>query len=105
MNQIQQGDVCLERIDSIPENSIEVKRKDKGLILAEGEHTGHCHRIEEKDIAWLYEKNGILYVKALEDCELKHEEHRTITIPKGNWKVGIVREYDYFLEMVRQVRD
>ena len=105
MNQIQQGDVCLERIDTIPENAKEKKESEYGYILAEGEVTGHKHHIQDTQKAKFYEVDGVLFVKALEPVELQHEEHKTITIPKGNWQVGIVKEYDYFKDMEREVKD
>ena len=40
-----------------------------------------------------------------EDCELYHEEHKTIVIPKGYYKKDIVMEYDHFLEESREVID
>lgn len=35
----------------------------------------------------------------------KHEEHKPVSLGKGIWKVGIVREYDPFEEEARKVRD
>lgn len=103
--QIQQGDVCLESVGEIPDEARLKKASERGYILAFGEHTGHAHCIPETKKAEFYEIDGVLFVKALEPVELQHEEHSTVTIPRGNWKVGIVREYDYFLEMSRQVQD
>jgi hypothetical protein len=36
---------------------------------------------------------------------LTHEEHKPLTVPTGVYKVGRVREYDYFAEMERRVVD
>ena len=107
MKFIQQGDVLLKKIDSLPEGSKIKNASDKGYVLAEGESTGHAHRITEiaSDICRLYEKDGVLYVKALNSVNLTHEEHKQVTIPEGIWEVGIVREYDHFLEEARNVKD
>ncbi len=102
---LQQGDVLLERIKELPEG---VKKK-KGFVLAEGEVTGHAHKIDltkiKSDLVSLYEKDGILYVKANADVPLIHEEHGTVEIKKGIYKVRKVQEYDHFLEESREVRD
>ena len=104
-NQIQQGDVTLERVESIPSKAKPKAATKRGYVLAEGEHTGHAHCIEKTSKAEFYEVDGVLYVKAKEPVELTHEEHKTITVPKGNWKIGIVREFDHFAQMERQVKD
>lgn len=96
---LQQGDVILERIE-------EVKGEKLGhLVLAEGEVTGHAHVITEGE-AELYEDNGTLYLWVnSENALLTHEEHKTIEVPKGNWKIRKVREYDHFAEEARNVKD
>ena len=44
-NQLQQGDVILEAVDSLPQGIVEVPSEMRGLVLARGEHTGHAHCI------------------------------------------------------------
>ena len=84
---IRQGDVILKVV-----NRIEGRRLSH-LTLAEGEVTGHSHRIADGK-AELYEKDGTLYLKVLsETATLIHEEHKAIDIPQGNWMVRIQREY------------
>jgi hypothetical protein len=104
---LQQGDVLIKRVNSLPSKAIAKKPTPKGYVLAEGEHTGHAHRIAniETDICELYEKDGVLYIKANNPCNLTHEEHKQITIPEGIWEIGIVKEYDHFLEEARNVED
>ncbi|MEM8677381.1 MAG: hypothetical protein AAGF83_26505 [Cyanobacteria bacterium P01_G01_bin.67] len=85
---IRQGDVILKAISSIK------GQKLTHLTLAEGEVTGHSHRIADGQ-AELYEKDGILYLKVLSStAKLIHEEHQAIDIPQGNWMVRIQREYE-----------
>lgn len=104
MDQIQQGDVILKRIDSLPLGIGEVKRKNKAIVLAEGEATGHAHRIFDVD-AMFYEKDGKFYLKNDTPVTLGHEEHKAITIEPGIWEVGQVREKDWLSGMVRKVVD
>jgi hypothetical protein len=100
----QQGDVIIRSTESIPDGAVRVKRTLKGLVLAEGEATGHAHKIEE-DGAELYEKDGILYIKVEKPVQVKHEEHKPITLAEGIYRVGNVREYDPFKEEARRIVD
>ena len=100
---VVQGDVFFKKSRKIPEGALRIDRKNRGYVIAEGEATGHAHVIKE-DVE-LYEKNGTLYLKTASNVDVVHEEHRPVTLSKGVWKVGIVREYDPFLEEIRGVRD
>ncbi len=87
MQPIRQGDVILT-----PTNEI-LGEKLPHVILAEGEVTGHSHRISEGR-AELYERDGILYLLVLSrTATLRHEEHHAVAIPRGKWTVRIQREY------------
>jgi hypothetical protein len=87
MRPIRQGDVILLPIKNI------AGKKLSHLILAEGEVTGHSHRISQGK-AELYEHEGILYLRVLTwTATLEHEEHHALDIPQGNWMVRIQREY------------
>jgi len=102
--QIQQGDTLYKSIEVLPDGCTEVKRKKETIIIAEGEHTGHAHRIFDVD-AFLYELNGKLYLKNEKMVTVKHEEHAPVTIPPGTWEIGIVREKDWLSGMVNPVVD
>ena len=98
----QQGDVLLESVKIDP--SYEKFHDSAGIILAEGETTGHMHRVKER--AELYrDKNGQFYLSAHGPVTITHEEHKPITIPGGFYKVGIVQEYDYIEMQSRKVQD
>jgi len=95
----QQGDVLIKKT-----NSVKGKKLDH-LTLAKGEATGHHHTIT-KGTAELYEKKGTLYLKVLSDeAELTHQEHKKINLPRGEYEINIVREYDHFAEEARKVLD
>lgn len=88
MQPIRQGDVIL-----LPVPQSEGK-KQSHLTLAEGEVTGHKHRIAEGQ-AQLYEKDGTLYLRVIsETALLTHEEHKAISIPQSDWTIRIQREYE-----------
>lgn len=95
----QQGDVLIKKVKAVK------GKKLNHLTLAEGEATGHHHTITKGD-AELYEHEGTLFVKAKSDeVELTHQEHKTVTLPKGDYEIGIVKEYDHFAEEARRVAD
>lgn len=88
MQPIRQGDVILQPTKGFKGEKL------PHLTLAEGEVTGHSHRITEGE-AQLYEKEGILYLRVLSPkAVLTHEEHKAVEIPQGNWMVRIQREYE-----------
>lgn len=89
MQPMRQGDVIL-----LPASDSEVGKKLPHLTLAEGEVTGHRHRISAGQ-AELYEKDGTLYLRVFsEQATLTHEEHQAIAIPQGTWMIRIQREYE-----------
>jgi hypothetical protein len=84
----RQGDVLIISSDTSVTGT-----KLPHLTLAEGEVTGHRHRISNGD-AELLERDGVLYLKVLSPTALlTHEEHAEVTIPQGNWEIRIQREY------------
>ena len=85
---IRQGDVLI-----IPSETPAKGTKLPHLTLAEGEMTGHRHRISHGE-AELFERDGVLYLRVVSPTAiLTHEEHAEVTIPQGNWKIRIQREY------------
>lgn len=81
------GDVQVIKVKEIPKDAVKLKRKE----LAYGEKTGHSHRV---DVGELFErKNGELYLKVEKLSKLSHEEHKTITLEPGIYRVGIKRQY------------
>ena len=88
MKPIRQGDVIL-----IPVQQVEGKKLGH-LTLAEGEVTGHIHRISQGE-AQLYTDDSQLYLSIFSTkAVLSHEEHDSVRISQGNWIVRIQREYE-----------
>jgi len=104
---MQQGDVLLQQVERLPAGVIRSPRQGK-LVLARGENTGHSHAIEsEKASLWLLTKDGVteLYLEVREPVVIEHDEHKPLPVPAGVYRVGRVKEYDYFAEMERQIID
>lgn len=86
----RQGDVLIDRIEAVPEGAVE--RPD--VILAEGEVTGHMHRVQVPETAQLWELGGVLYMKVVApSATIVHDEHKAITLPEGTYRVWKQREY------------
>lgn len=106
MDLYRQGDVLLVAIEAAPQNAETVKRTKRGLVLAEGEATGHAHVITDEaaelvtadEAAELY-----LLVHGTEAVELTHDEHATVLVPPGTYEVRRQREYQP--DAIRQVVD
>lgn len=95
MQPIRQGDVILLPVQPTANgiSPAQLGKKLPHLTLAEGEVTGHKHRISEGQ-AELYEKDGTLYLRVLsKTAVLTHEEHHPIQVPQGSWMLRIQREY------------
>ena len=102
-DQQAQGDVLLQYISKLPEGCKEVPRIDGRIVVMHGEG-GHTHVITDVD-AMFHEKDGKFYLEVTAPVALVHEEHHTQIVEPGIWEIGQVREYDYFQEMERTVRD
>jgi hypothetical protein len=102
--QKQQGDVNIESCDSIPKDAKPLPLENGLYVIARGETTGHKHALEADGVE-VYEKDGLMYVKVSREVQLKHEEHKPVTIPRGTFKMWGVREYDHAKEEARRVQD
>ena len=105
--QWQQGDVIGELVPVVPAGCKAIKDK-RGAVLAEGEITGHYHAVEDTEGVELLEapdRSRFLVVAQGSRAVLTHQEHKPVTIPPGRYRIGQVREKDWFQDMVRTVRD
>jgi len=100
MKLYRQGDVAIRKVRSIPGQTT---RRESG-ILAFGEVTGHCHKVDNLELAEVLEVGGDLYLRVSEDgVRIVHDEHSAIALPAGNYEVTIQREYSP--EAIRNVAD
>lgn len=104
---IRQGDVVLIPIDTLPPGKLvkQARRPGLGLVLAEGEVTGHHHAIATRNCdLHATEESGVtvLEVRAAM-AALTHDEHATVAIPSGFYRAVIKRQYSP--EAIRRVQD
>lgn len=100
--QYRHGDVFLQRIERLPEAAKRTARKGD-VILAEGEVTGHAHRIATPGVR-LWSAGEQRYITVPEGgAALTHEEHARIDLPAGTYEV--IRQREYSPEAIRNVAD
>jgi hypothetical protein len=73
-------------------------------VLAEGEVTGHAHRIDAP-IDVFEAADGTRIFENSSPVTVRHEEHGAVEIPAGEHISGIVVEYDHFAEEAKNVQD
>ena len=103
----RQGDVLIIPIKSIPKTPLKpVERENSRLVLAHGEATGHAHAIKD-DRAALFRDVKLaavfMHVSGTDTVLLEHDEHDTIAIPPGSYRV--IRQREYSPEEIRNVAD
>lgn len=93
---IRQGDVMIRSVASLPEGVQEKRRAARGIVLAEGEVTGHAHAITSEGVAWYTQPDNPLlqWVVVEEAAVVTHEEHAPVTLPSGVYVVDIQVQYE-----------
>ena len=95
-----QGDLLLERVADIVPSGI-IEENIEGMVLAEGEESGHRHAIRERvtrfrDERLAHDIPAGLYLGHVqvssEHALLTHEEHAPLTLPRGTYRVRRQRE-------------
>lgn len=94
----RQGDVLLVPVSAaeVPATAVPAPRDRSGrMILARGEATGHAHVIVGPDVMLLADRDDIdrLFIKIVSRARVVHEEHGTISVPAGDYRVIRQREY------------
>jgi hypothetical protein len=97
----RQGDVLVIPCDSIPTHL----KHTKVCRLAWGEVTGHHHTIHDGAIGYASDVDALVdYIEVTSPvADLTHQEHSTIPIPTGTYKV--VKQVEYTPVELRNVRD
>ncbi len=103
MIQFCQGDVMIQKVASKPKTKV-LPLHNGAIVLAFGEVTGHSHKIDNPAGCALLEPlertadDEILNVRFLEIMEssgvdIVHEEHDTIHLDPGIYRISLQREY------------
>jgi hypothetical protein len=85
---VRHGDLLIRSIDSVPKDAKRLTHR----VLAEGEVTGHSHRLTSGVVLEAPDKSR-RYARLAQPALVTHEEHAHIELPAGNYEVVYQREY------------
>ncbi|HEY0989577.1 MAG TPA: hypothetical protein VGD80_21055 [Kofleriaceae bacterium] len=90
---VRQGDILLVLVDAAAVlGARAVPREGDGVVIAHGEATGHRHRIVSRD-AELCARGEEQFLRVRAPVDLIHEEHSSIELRPGVYKIVRQREY------------
>ena len=93
------GDLLIKQVKKIPEYAQQLSTN----IIAHGEN-GNTHKIQGSHQIYETPDKQIL-LEAKQDVSLKHEEHSTLKIEKGNYVIVHEREHNPFKGIEQEVID
>jgi len=100
----RQGDVLIERINTRPDGLKLVAREHGRVVLAHGEVTGHAHSIGDAHAELWRDDAGVTVLEVRDAvAALTHDEHATIALQPGYYRV--TRQREYHEEAPRNVAD
>jgi len=100
--QYRQGDVLLVQVDSLPPDAGLEDKSSSDIVLAYGEVTGHAH-VVDASAASLYNSQGEHFLEVVAATALSHQEHASIVLEPGVYRV--VRQREYTPQETRRVQD
>lgn len=101
MNLYRHGDLLLRPTKETVRGTLKTEH-----VLAYGEVTGHRHLLRTKEAGIrVQELPTKTLLQLIFPGTLTHEEHKTLTIPAGNYELVREREFDPFESLIRQVAD
>jgi hypothetical protein len=99
-----QGDILLELVGDVTPDALLPNDPDGAAVLARGELTGHRHAFYEGGVALFRDDTRArdlppaLYIGHVKVsapmAELRHEEHASILLPAGTYRVRRQREWE-----------
>ena len=103
------GDLLITRVNALPSGLVQINPK----TIAEGEISGHKHRLVGNAnvcVNWEEKHRSIndyheVWFKAFNKIKVIHEEHKTLELPKGVYKVTKERQFDPFQGITQKVVD
>jgi len=118
---LRHGDVSFHYLKEIDKSKLdEIETQGNEFVIAEGEATGHIHRIKVKDRTTknpfkIYkDESGKMILEVLSDgVEIEHwnkltnkpAEHKTLTFSKGYYLIEHEERYNPFTEELEKVID
>lgn len=92
----RQGDILFEKLSKGTDvKLVEGRAKLTSRVIAEGEATGHAHRVTGKaDLYGRAWEPGPSMLVATEEVDVVHDEHATVKLGPGTYRITRQREYD-----------
>lgn len=88
----RQGDVLLAGVATLPERAEDANVEGR-IVLAYGEVTGHAHAIACHQARLFLDGDSRYLVVGEDGADLVHEEHSTIHLKHGVYRIVQQREY------------
>ena len=90
---IRHGDVVIEALDTKPETGPEIVDA-RGVVLAEGEATGHAHRVVGQTRLYAGADGAEKFLRVVRSAAtVTHEEHKDVALRPGWYRVSQKRQY------------
>ena len=104
---ILHGEVMI-KTSVIPANAQPLSVEGPYLIVGESEVSGNHHVVDCPEGVQFYVSDGVRYMKNTVPTQIRcllRNRHDEITLNPGSYQFGTQKEYDYFEQSHRQVRD
>jgi hypothetical protein len=108
-----QGDILITKIESLPENIVEVAPTETGVHIVAHSETGHHHVITCDDVDYFHAANNddmdgfVSYLRVNKETTLRHlrtfDTHEPIKFLKGLFRLN--RQREYVAEGFRKAQD
>lgn len=82
----RQGDVLLLAVATLPADAQEQVVEGR-IVLKHGEVTGHAHAFYAQPVRLYQTPKKERFLRVVETSYLKHEEHTTVEVPPGLYKL------------------
>ena len=99
MMYLQAGDILFKQSGF----SLKGLKLIKSNIIKRGTASGHAHTLSKGNL--YQDKDNNMFIVAGKDTSAEHDEHKSIALPVGKYRVDVVKEFDHFLEESKQVQD
>src|SRR5437016_14279292 len=100
------GDVLFQEVQKIElVYNTQTSEDEKKGIIQRGESTGHAHVIEDMTGVGIFSNWRDRFLKAEQAFTILHEEHKSLTLPAGNYRIRIPRGFAYLKRAARMVVD
>ena len=89
----RQGDVLMLAAKQLPADATDVTPKGECVVIKWGEATGHAHAFYGQPVPLYETPKKERFLRVVETSYLKHEEHSTVEVPPGVYKLPLQVEW------------